>query len=53
MDYHLKPLGKTCSSTGKDFVPGELVHSVIVEKNGQLIRMDFSEEAWSGPPEGL
>ncbi|EDL62410.1 hypothetical protein [Gimesia maris] len=52
MDYHLKPLGKTCSSTGKDFVPGELVHSVIVEKNGQLIRMDFSEEAWSGPPEG-
>ncbi|WP_339674166.1 hypothetical protein [uncultured Gimesia sp.] len=52
MDYHLKPLGKSCSSTGKDFVPGELVHSVIIEKNGQLIRMDFSDEAWTGAPEG-
>ncbi|QDV16103.1 hypothetical protein Pan153_07240 [Gimesia panareensis] len=52
MDYHLKPLGKTCSSTGKEFVPGETVHSVIVDQNGQLTRLDFAEEAWTGPPEG-
>ncbi len=52
MDYHLKPLGKTCSSSGKEFAPGETVHSVIVDQNGNLIRMDFAEEAWTGPPEG-
>ncbi|MBN73517.1 hypothetical protein [Gimesia chilikensis] len=52
MDYHLKPLGKTCSSTGKEFAPGETVHSVIVDQNGHLIRMDFAEDAWTGPPEG-
>lgn len=52
MDYHLKPLGKSCSATGKDFIPGETVHSVIVEQNGQLVRLDYSHENWSGPPEG-
>lgn len=52
MDYHLKPLGKACSSTGKEFVPGETVHSVIIEQNGQLIRFDYSQDGWTGPPEG-
>ncbi|QDV51126.1 hypothetical protein [Gimesia fumaroli] len=53
MDYHLKPLGKSCSSTGKEFVPGETVHSVIIEQNGQLTRLDFSQDGWTGPPEGF
>ncbi|QDT97388.1 hypothetical protein [Gimesia aquarii] len=52
MDYHLKPLGKSCSATGKEFTPGETVHSVIVEQNGQLVRLDYSHDAWDGPPEG-
>ncbi len=51
MDYHLKPLGKSCSATGKEFVPGETVHSVIIEENGQLVRLDYSQDGWTGPPE--
>jgi len=51
MDYHLKPLGKSCSATGKEFVPGETVHSIIIEENGQLVRLDYSEDGWEGPPE--
>lgn len=53
MDYHLKPLGKTCSSTGKEFTPGETVRSVIIEQNGQLLRLDYSQEGWQGAPEGV
>lgn len=52
MDYHLKPLSKSCSVTGKEFAAGETVHSVIIEQNGQLLRLDFSNEAWTGPPDG-
>ncbi len=50
MDYHLKPIGKTCAATGRPFKPGERCHSVLVERDGQFVRLDFSEEGWKGPP---
>ena len=52
MDYHLKPLGKVCAATGKPLSPGGVCHSVLVEKDGNLVRLDFSEEGWTGPPAG-
>ncbi len=51
-EYHIKPIGKTCAATGKDLVPGGSCHSVLVEKNGELLRFDFSHEGWSEPPHG-
>jgi hypothetical protein len=50
MDYHVKPLGKTCAATGKPLVPGSVCHSVLVEREGNLVRLDFSGEGWTGPP---
>ena len=50
MDYHVKPLGKTCAATGKPLVPGSVCHSILVERDGSLVRLDFSEEGWTGPP---
>lgn len=52
MDYHLKPVGKTCAATGKDLTPGAPCISVLLEENGRLTRLDYSEEGWNGPPEG-
>ena len=52
MTYHLKPVGKTCASTGQELIPGMKCHSALVEKHGELIRIDFSREGWGGPPEG-
>ena len=51
-EYHIKPIGKTCAATGKDLVPGGSCHSVLVEKNGELLRFDYSEEGWGQPPHG-
>ena len=51
MDYHLKPIGKTCASTGKVLVPGSTCYSIVVERDGELTRLDYSEEGWSGPLE--
>lgn len=51
MDYHLKPVSRTCSATEREFVAGETCHSVLIERDGEIIRQDFCEEGWSGPPE--
>ena len=51
MDYHLKPIGKTCAATGNELVPGSVCHSVLVERGSELVRLDYSDEGWNGPPE--
>ncbi len=51
MDFQLRPVGKTCEKTGEQLVPGETCHSVLVERQGKLTRLDFSHEGWSGPPD--
>jgi hypothetical protein len=52
MDYHLKPVGRTCAATGGELGPGSTCYSVLVEQGGQLVRLDYSAAGWTGPPEG-
>ena len=52
MDYQLKPVGKSCAATGADLSPGSTCHSVLVERNGRFVRLDYSEAGWGGPPDG-
>jgi hypothetical protein len=52
MSYRVKPIGKTCAGTGEPLVPGARIHSVLVDKGHELVRLDFSEAGWKGPPEG-
>jgi hypothetical protein len=52
MDYHLKPIGKTCAATDAPLEPGTLVHSVLVDQEDKTVRLDFSADGWTGPPEG-
>ncbi len=51
MDYHLKPLSKTCAETGDELMPGSLCYSALVEQDGRYVRVDYSEEGWPGPVE--
>jgi hypothetical protein len=51
MDYQVKPIGKTCDATGETLVSGSVCYSVLIERNGKIARVDFSEEGWKGPPE--
>ncbi len=53
MEYQFRSLGKTCAGTGKPLTAGEICTSVVVERNGELVRLDFSNEGWTGPPEGM
>lgn len=52
MDYQIKSIGRECAGSGQPLEPGLACHSVVVEQNGQLIRLDYHPEAWEGPPEG-
>lgn len=52
MDYQLKPIGKTCAATQKSLEAGATCYSVVIDKDGELVRLDFSEEGWTGIPEG-
>jgi len=51
VDYHLKSIGKSCTGTGRKFVSGETCFSVLVERDGEVSRLDFCEEGWRGAPE--
>lgn len=53
MDYHVKPLGKTCAATGEPLEPGTVCHSVLIEQGDEQRRLDYAQKAWPGePPEG-
>jgi len=52
MEYRFRPITKVCAGTGKPLVPGRICYSVLVERHGQQERLDFSEEGWTGVPEG-
>jgi hypothetical protein len=52
MEYHFKPPSKACAATGRPLAPGSVCHSVLLEKNGALTRLDYSDEGWQGPPAG-
>ena len=53
MDYHLKPVGKTCAHGGERLEANTGCVSVVVERDGALVRLDYCEADWPGPPEGM
>jgi hypothetical protein len=52
MNYRVKGIGKTCAATGRPLAPGSMCHSVLVERDGETRRLDYSPEGWTHPPEG-
>lgn len=52
IEYEIRPVGKKCASTGADLAPGSKCHSVLIEREGKLVRLDYSEAGWLGPPQG-
>ena len=52
MEYHVRPMGKTCTATGAPFPPGATVRSALVDRDGAHVRLDFLLSEWDGPPPG-
>jgi len=51
MDYEIQRCTRRCAGTGREFAPGEVFYSVLIDDGNSLTRQDYSKEAWQGPPE--
>lgn len=51
-DYEIQRCTRHCAATGRELAPGEEFYTVLVVEGVQTRRLDYSAEAWPGPPEG-
>jgi hypothetical protein len=52
MDYEVQRTTRHCATTGREIRPGETFYSTLRVEGANVIRSDYSSEAWLGPPEG-
>ncbi|MFO0805973.1 MAG: hypothetical protein U0791_22945 [Gemmataceae bacterium] len=50
-EYDIQGPTRVCAASGRELKPGDRFHGVLVEEDGKLVRRDYAEEAWNGPPE--
>src|SRR5690606_20148382 len=53
IDYEIQRCTRECATTGRQLEPGETFYSVLIVEGAQVVRRDYSPEAWEGPPEGV
>jgi len=51
MDYEIQRCTRRCSVTERDLQPGEQFYSALFSEGAELVRLDYSVDAWSGPPQ--
>ncbi|MDP1560902.1 MAG: hypothetical protein Q8M16_05860 [Pirellulaceae bacterium] len=51
VEQNIQRFSRKCSSTGREIGPGEVYYSSLSETPTGIQRLDFSSEAWSGPPD--
>ena len=51
-EYDIQGPTRVCAATGRELKPGDRYVGLLLEDAGKLIRKDFSESAWPGPPDG-
>ncbi len=43
MEYTIRSIGKNCAGSGEPLKPGTRCRSVLVERNGEVVRLDFAD----------
>ncbi len=51
-DFQIQNSSPECHSSQHQFAPGEVFYSVLLTVGADVIRHDFCQNAWDGPPEG-
>jgi len=52
MDYNVHRTTRRCATTGRTLEEGEEFFTALFVEGPDLVRKDYSREAWQGPPEG-
>lgn len=50
IDFEVQHCTRHCAVTGRELRPGEVFYSVLIADRDGWRRMDYSVEAWHGPP---
>jgi hypothetical protein len=53
MEYDRAHCTRRCATTGRELRPGEMFYSALIAEGSNLVRHDYSTEAWQGPPENV
>jgi hypothetical protein len=53
IDYEVQRCTRHCAATLRELQPGETFYSTLTAEGAQVVRRDYSPEAWQGPPEGV
>ena len=51
MEYEFKRCSRHCAKTERAFEPGETFYSLLQVEGAEVVRYDYCEQAWEGPPE--
>ncbi|NLF72251.1 MAG: hypothetical protein GX575_24720 [Candidatus Anammoximicrobium sp.] len=52
LDFEIQRCARKCAKTDREFSAGETFFSVLIPEGAEVVRRDYSQEAWDGPPEG-
>ena len=51
IDFEVQRCTRQCAKTQREFEPGETFYSALISEGAEVVRRDFSEQAWDEPPE--
>lgn len=52
MDFEVQHCTRRCHHTERELAPGESFYSVLVADGADVVRRDYGEDVWAGPPTG-
>jgi uncharacterized protein YbaR (Trm112 family) len=51
-DFEIQRCTRRCAKTDRELQPGETFYSVLSTEGADVVRRDYGQEAWEGPPDG-
>ena len=51
LNFEIKRSNRQCSKTDRTLQPGEEFYSALIDKDGELERLDYCVESWESPPQ--
>lgn len=51
LDFEIQRCARKCAKTDREFQAGETFYSVLTSEGAEVVRRDYCQEAWEGPPE--
>ena len=53
IDFEVQRCTRHCAASGRELKAGETFYSTLAAEGSQVVRHDYAEDAWQGPPEGV